>query len=106
MSVIIRILKLLTAILVCMLALFPFLAPRAIVAQTGGLYELTWSTTDGGGTSASTGGAYELAGTLGQPDAGTASGGTYELNGGFWYAGGVSGAPNLDKSVYLPIVLK
>jgi len=88
------------------LALFPFVSLRVIIAQTGGLYELTWSTIDGGGTSASTGGAYEVAGTLGQPDADTASGGTYELNGGFWYAGGVSGAPNLDKRVYLPIVLK
>lgn len=52
-------------------------------AQSGGGYDLTWSTIDsGGGTS--TGGTYSLAGTVGQPDAGTLSGGSYSLDGGFW----------------------
>ena len=32
----------------------------------------------------STGGAYSLSGTFGQPDPGTLSGGSYTLNGGFW----------------------
>jgi hypothetical protein len=38
----------------------------------------------GGGTS--TGGAFALSGTIGQPDAGTMSGGNYSLAGGFWGA--------------------
>ncbi|MBI1882409.1 MAG: hypothetical protein HYR94_29905 [Chloroflexi bacterium] len=106
MSVIIRILKLLMAVLIGALALFPFVAPRAIIAQTGGLYDLAWNTIDGGGITASTGGVYELASTIGQPDADAADGGAYRLNSGFWYTGRPSNAPGFDKKVYLPVVLK
>ncbi|MBN2391935.1 MAG: hypothetical protein JXR84_14500 [Anaerolineae bacterium] len=53
-------------------------------AQSGGGYDLEWSTADGGGA-ISTGGEYALGGAAGQPDAGTLSGGVYELSGGFWY---------------------
>jgi hypothetical protein len=38
----------------------------------------------GGGGGASTGGAYQVSGTIGQPDAGAMSGGNYLLVGGFW----------------------
>ena len=41
-----------------------------------------WHTLDGGG-GMSTGGAFVLRGTMGQPDAGTLSGGGFELRGGF-----------------------
>jgi len=54
--------------------------------QTGGQYELSWRTLDGGG-GASSGGAYILRGTIGQADAGWSSGGDYELLGGFWPGG-------------------
>jgi len=57
-------------------------------AQTGGPYQLSWSTIDGGGGT-SAGGSYKLTGTIGQPDAYWISGGIYELLGGFWP--GVSG---------------
>lgn len=57
-------------------------------AQSGGIYTLTWSTLDGGGAGAgaSSGGAYTVAGTIGQPDASATSllGGAYSLLGGFW----------------------
>ncbi len=59
-------------------------------AQTGGGYDLTWWTVDGGGGTAS-GGGYTLMGTAGQPDAGTVSGGGYTLYGGFWAGGGGGG---------------
>ncbi len=52
------------------------------LAQSGGDYELTWSTIDGGGGTSS-GGPYVLTGTIGQPDAAWSSGGDYELLGGF-----------------------
>ena len=52
------------------------------LAQSGGPYELTWSTIDGGGGTSS-GGPYELIATIGQPDAAAVSGGQYELLGGF-----------------------
>ncbi len=45
---------------------------------------------DGGGLVRSTGGDLELAGTVGQPDAGLLVGGDLQLSGGFWFglAGG------------------
>lgn len=55
-------------------------------AQTGGPYDLTWSTIDGGGGK-SAGGVYALSGTFGQPDAAVMTGGPYVLSGGFWHAG-------------------
>ncbi len=50
----------------------------------GGDFDLSWNTIDGGGGS-STGGGFELAGTIGQPDAGPVmTGGKFVLRGGFW----------------------
>jgi hypothetical protein len=46
-------------------------------------YAIDWFTIDGGGGT-STGGVYSVSGTIGQPDAGTLSGGSYQLVGGFW----------------------
>lgn len=47
-------------------------------------FEVTRSTIDGG-VMRSTGGEFELSGTIGQPDAGVLSGGEFELSGGFWF---------------------
>lgn len=55
------------------------LAPIAL-AQ---IYNISWYTLDGGGGQSANGG-YELIGTIGQSDAGFASGNGYELTGGFW----------------------
>ena len=48
-------------------------------------YSVNWHTIDGGGGS-STGGAFSVIGTIGQPDATAApmAGGPYSLSGGFW----------------------
>ena len=73
-----------------------------VQAQTGGGYDLTWSTIDSG-SGTSSGGGYSLSGTAGQPDAGTMTGGRYTLVGGFW-GGGISGTRS--RYVYLPIVLR
>jgi hypothetical protein len=55
-----------------------------VLAQTGGQYDLSWSTIDEGGPS-STGDSYWLGGTAGQIDAsGPLTGGSFELTGGFW----------------------
>jgi len=52
-----------------------------------GTYSVDWHTVDGGGGT-STGGGFELSGTIGQHDAGPddagMSGGTFDLVGGFW----------------------
>ncbi len=69
----------------------------ALAAQ--GQYAIDWHTMDGGGGT-STGGVYELTGTIGQPDAGpTQQGGDIALQGGFWALIGVmqtDGAPELS----------
>ncbi len=64
--------------------LFLVLVPALALAQSGGPYDLSWSTIDGGGHTFSAGGSYELGGTAGQADAGLMSGGNYELSAGFW----------------------
>ena len=51
-----------------------FVSP--VQAQSGGGYDLSWSTIDGGG-GMSTGGGYTLSGTIGQPDAGILLNGSY-----------------------------
>jgi hypothetical protein len=55
-------------------------------AQSGGPYELRWSSIDAGGATALVGGDYGLGGTSGQPDAGAMHGGPWALLGGFWEA--------------------
>jgi hypothetical protein len=60
-------------------------------------YKIDWYTIDSAGGTSS-GGPYSLSGTIGQPDAGKLSGGSFVLDGGFW--GGVFavqqvGAPTL-----------
>ena len=70
------------------------------LAQTGGGYDLTWNTVDGGGYTFSEGGGYSLGGTVGQPDAGVLSGGGYTLAGGFWPGGAAR------YGIYLPLVLR
>jgi hypothetical protein len=52
------------------------------LAQGG--FEVVWGTQDGGGAMASCGGGFEVSGTVGQPDAGVATGGTFAVRGGFW----------------------
>jgi hypothetical protein len=71
-------------------------------AQSGGGYDLTWSTVDGGGYTFSLGGGYALGGTMGQPDAGVLSGGPYTLGGGFWGGGALAQGYEL----FLPLVLR
>ncbi len=61
-------------------------------------YSLDWFTLDGGGGT-STGGVYAVSGTIGQPDAGVMSGGSFSLFGGFWGAFvpvQTAGAPTLQ----------
>jgi hypothetical protein len=61
-------------------------------------YSIDWYKVAGGGGT-STGATYQVAGTIGQPDAGAAmSGGSYSLTGGFWSLIAVvqtAGAPTL-----------
>lgn len=67
------------------------------LAQSGGGFDLSWSSVDGGGGSSS-GGGYTLSGTAGQPDSGVLSGGNFTLYGGQW------DDASAGHSVYLPQV--
>lgn len=51
----------------------------------GAEFDLSWHSIDGGSVMRSVGGAFELSGTIGQPDAGRMSGGAFQLTGGFWF---------------------
>ena len=68
-------------------------------------YVMDWYTVDGGGATYLSGGVYSLGATAGQADAGSMSGGAYELGGGFWF--GVITLPcyaNCDNSTTPPIL--
>src|SRR5262245_27121591 len=61
------------------------------LAQSGGGFDLTWSSIDGGGATNTRGWTFTLSGTIGQPDAQAApvmSGGSFTLTGGFWPGAG------------------
>ena len=91
-----------------LLLLCLIITSAVIVAANGptGGYVLDWWTADGGGRT-SQGGTYAVSGTVGQPDAGQLSGGTYDLTGGFWNqaVNGISGVA-LANQTHLPVIVK
>jgi len=74
---------------VCIVALagFSIAMSESAVGVGPGSFTLPWSTIDGGG-GASNGGGFSIRGSIGQPDAGAMSGGTFALTGGFWPGNG------------------
>jgi hypothetical protein len=82
------------------------LALLTAVPPARGTLSISWFTIDGGGAASTTGGALNLAGTVGQPDAGTCTGGVLALYGGFWCGGsGASALPDPPEGD-LPTVLR
>ncbi|CAG0929956.1 hypothetical protein TFLX_01499 [Thermoflexales bacterium] len=82
-----------------LIGLLLVLASTAL-AQSGGGYDLTWNTIDGGGGS-SNGSGYALVGTSGQSDAGeTMTGDGFTLIGGFWTS------EDDQHRLYLPLVIR
>ena len=69
--------------------------------QDAASFALSWWTVDGGGHWTSEGGGYSFTGTIGQPDAGTLTGGVYTLGGGFWHGGAL-----VDFGIYLPLLIR
>lgn len=76
------------------------LAPSPGLAQTGGGYDLTWNSVDGGGVTFASGNGYELGATIGQADAQSMGGNGYALSGGFW-----AGIPP-NYRAFVPIAIK
>ena len=64
----------------------------ALTFAGSGTFEITSHTIDAGG-GASTSSSYELAGTIGQPDAHAMTSATYDLQGGFWMGGVIENCP-------------
>ncbi len=82
------------------------LLPSAFYLRVWGQsYSIDWFTIDGGGGT-STGGTYQVSGTIGQHDAGgPMTGGSYSLTGGFWALISVvqtPGLPNLTITFVSP----
>ena len=67
----------------CYKALSFYLLIFGFCVRALGQYSIDWSTIDGGG-GASTGGVFQVSGTIGQPDAGRMNGGNFSIDGGFW----------------------
>lgn len=78
------------------------LAPPAR-GQAGGGFDLSWHAVAGGGAMDSQGGGFELGGTAGQPDCGTASGGAFALTGGFWNGASLALADAPGPAAGLPL---
>jgi hypothetical protein len=91
--------KISVVITVCLLSL----TTATVLAQSGGNYDLTWSSLNGGGGEVS-GGRFALISAIGQAEAGTLNGGSYTLSGGF--LAGMSSPPPANGRVYLPLVLR
>ena len=81
------------------------LAAAPALAQSGGGFDLSWNTIDGGGA-ASSGGSFIVMGTIGQPDAGLMTGASLRtLAGGFWaFALPNTCYANCDSSTIAPIL--
>jgi hypothetical protein len=79
--------------------LFGVLIPIINFAQS---YTIDWYKIAGGG-GASTGGTYQVTGTIGQPDAnGAMNGGNYSVTGGFWSLINMVQLPGVPKLVIVP----
>ena len=75
------------------------LVPGLGFAQT---YTIDWYKVAGGGGT-STGGTYQVTGTIGQPDAsGAMTGGNYSLTGGFWSIISVVQSPGVPNLLIVP----
>ena len=79
--------------------LLHFLLSRSASAQS---YTIDWYKLAGGGGT-STGGSYQVSGTIGQPDAsGAMSGGSYSVTGGFWSQINVVQMPGVPNLLIVP----
>ena len=84
-------------------ALIATFAVTGFAQSASAQFSIDWYTIDGGGGT-STGGTFELSGTIGQHDAGTMSGGSFTLTGGYWSGAGEEPCyPDCDGSGVLDI---
>jgi hypothetical protein len=85
-----------------MTAGFILLNSTFCLSVLGQSYTIDWYKIAGGGGT-STGGTYQVSGTIGQPDAsGAMSGGQYSVTGGFWALINVVQMPGVPKLIIIP----
>ena len=76
------------------------LSNASAAAKPAATYTVDWYTVASGGTTNAAGGTYALSGTIGQFDVGSMSGGSYQLNGGFWEV------VNSLRQLFLPLIVR
>jgi len=83
-----------------------FTSAPALAQEIAAVFDIGWWTVDNGGGSSS-GSVYSIDGTLGQPDAGVLTGGSYSISGGFWGAASPDAPPVAwGGYIYLPLSLR
>jgi hypothetical protein len=83
----------------CLIMLAIVVVQLSALAQS---YSIDWYKIAGGGGT-STGGVYQVSGTIGQPDAsGAMTGGSYSVTGGFWSLINVVQTPGVPNLVIVP----
>lgn len=94
-----------TLIMTAAIVLTVMLTPVVAQELNNGDFDLSWHTIDGGGGT-STGGDFEVSGTIGQPDAGAMTGGDpgreFTLAGGFWAGAGPTPIPTCTPDIAPP----
>ena len=86
---------------IALLAGFCFLPSAFCFRASAQTNSVDWYKIDGGGTS--TGGTYQVSGTIGQADAsGAMSGGNYSVTGGFWSLISVVQTPGVPNLLIVP----
>ncbi|MEM9557115.1 MAG: hypothetical protein AAGC60_22850 [Acidobacteriota bacterium] len=80
------------ALALLVLGLAAGLGALPAAAQSGGVYEITRSTVDGGGSMDRSTGSIIVRGSIGQPDVGASAAGDRLVAGGFWASGRSLGA--------------
>ncbi len=83
-----------------------FILPSAFcLPALGQPFTFDWYSVEGGGGGTSAGGDFAVSGTIGQPEAGDMSGGSYSVAGGFWSAIALQppvGTPDASPTVTPP----
>ena len=98
-----KFLKLSSPKLIVILLILLILIVIPVLAQTGGDYDLTWNTVDNSGGIISTGSTFSMSGSIGQPEAGYSSGGSFTLSGGFITGGNLMAS---NTYIFLPLVTR
>ncbi len=74
------------------------------LAQSNDYELLSFTISSGGGQSS--GGEYNLTANIAQPDIEKMSGGEYDMSGGFQPGGSQPSVHNVNRYIYLPIILR